>query len=743
MGEVYRATDTKLGREVALKVLRRSLIGEPERLERFRREARVLATLDHPAIVTVFSVEESDGLHFLTMQLVEGKTLDELIEPEGLELDRLFDIAIPLLDAVAAAHERGIIHRDLKPSNVMWTDGRVKVLDFGLAKLAAPDLEAGSSFMSTMVRTEEGVIAGTPRYMSPEQARGESADHRADIFSLGVMLYELATGGRPFRGGTSIELLSAILKDTAPAVTEIRPELPRRLGRVIERCLEKAPADRYQTASELADDLRGIRDEEASAVLSDSVPPEAEPRSWAESIAVLPFESLGQEEATVFTEGIHGGLLTRLSGIADLRVTSRSSVLQFRGSKDPLPEIADVLGVAWILQGEVQELADQVQVSARLVNAAEDRQVWAESYRRTLSAESLFEVQGELTREIVNQLEGQLTPADEAALEGVPTGDLEAFRLYTQGRVMAEQRTEAELARAVVYFRQAIERDSTYALAWAGLADTFSAQFFYSDFPREELLPQAQAAARRATELDPGIAEGHASLGIVHSLRGEGEAASRSLRRSIDLNPSFDYSHAWLGWVEDLLGRRERALEPARRSVELSPLAPGNRVYLADAYLANGLYEDALAEAVRAREFRMDYALAHYYEGMALLHLARWERARVALERSLELALPDGTPSHSEIRAAIALGHAKAGDRTAALELLEQIDTAADPFSAGLVYAALDEVDRALTYLGSIERWEMAAIPKVRFFYPEVLGPLRERPEFREILRNVDGSVGL
>ena len=296
------------------------------------------------------------------------------------------------------------------------------------------------------------------------------------------MLFEMATGERPFRGDTSIELLSAVLKDPAPVVTDIKPGLPPRLGRIVDHCLKKDPNDRYQTASDLRDQLKTVREAGSSvdAVAAASADTEVRrARREAPWIAVLPFESLGQAETTVFTEGIHGGVLTRLSGVSYLRVTSRSSVLRYRGSTAPLQEIAEVLGVAWILQGEVQELTDQVQVSARLVNAVEDRQVWAQSYRRELSAEDVFEIQAELTREIVSQLEGRLTPDEEAVLDRASTADLGAFRLYAQGLVLAEQRTEAEVSRSILYFRQAIERDPTYALAWAGLADAFSAQSFY------------------------------------------------------------------------------------------------------------------------------------------------------------------------------------------------------------------------------------------------------------------------
>ena len=261
MGEVYRATDTRLEREVALKVLPASMHNDAGRLARFRREATIIAALNHPNIVTIYSVEEADGMPFLTMELVEGQTLDALLPAHGLPLEQLFELGLPIADAITSAHGRGVVHRDLKPSNVMVTDegGRVKVLDFGLAKLSAA--EAGT--LDTHTGTKAGMILGTPHYMSPEQARSAVVDHRSDIFSLGVLLFEMATGTRPFKGGSSVEVLSAVLKDAPPALRDVKPELPRHLSRIIDRCLEKVPADRYQTARDVYNELRALRKETA------------------------------------------------------------------------------------------------------------------------------------------------------------------------------------------------------------------------------------------------------------------------------------------------------------------------------------------------------------------------------------------------------------------------------------------------------------------------------------------------
>lgn len=782
MGEVYRALDTSLDREVAVKVLPEAFTSDPERLARFEREAKVLASLNHPNIAAIHQVGRDDERHFLVMELVPGETLAERLARRPLTVETALSYALQIARALEAAHGRGVIHRDLKPQNVkIAPGGDVKLLDFGLAKAAGADPRGEEPTEETtrdVQLTATGTILGTAAYMSPEQIRGESVDQRSDIWAFGCVLFEMLSGERPFGRRSDPDTLAAILRE------EVDPEaLPRQtpdgVRQLVRRCLRKRVDQRLHHIADARIEL-----EEALEGLGAAVPPaEAETArpagaarpagrlplkgvaavallaalaaaAWYlmptpadeaptdRSIAVLPFETLGREEPSVFTEGIHGDMLTRLSTVADLQVTSRTSVMQFQGTATPLPEIARTLGVSWFLLGEVQEIDDQVQVHARLVDARRDRQVWAESYRRELTAENLFEIQAALTREIVDQLAGRLTPEEQRAVGRAPTADLDAYRLYVQGRTLVERRTEEAIRRAVGYFRQAIDRDPAYALAWAGLADALALQGYYDYAPLEDVLPEALAAARRAGDLDPDLAEAHASLGIAQALRGEGPEAAARLRRSLELNPSYAEAYAWLGWLEDLLGRPEEALRAARRSVELNPLAPAYRVYLAEAYVANGAYPRALEEARRARELQRDYALAHHMEGLALLHLGRLEEAEAALDRALGLALPHGAPARAEVRAALALVHAARGDRAAARELLAQIDAEADPFSAGLVHAALGEAEEALALLASVREWPLAIVSQLRYFFPEVLGPLRQHPDFADVLRQVDRSVG-
>jgi len=460
------------------------------------------------------------------------------------------------------------------------------------------------------------------------------------------------------------------------------------------------------------------------------------------SIAVLPFETIGSQEATPFTDGVHGDLLTRLSRISDLSIISRTSVMPYRTSEKSLPAIAAELGVAWILRGEVQESGDQVQVSARLVNARTDRQAWAESYRRQLTAANLFEIQAEITRRIVQALQSHLTPQEERQVERAPTESLDAYRYYSQGRELLDQRTEDGVRRGIDYFQQAIAEDSSYALAWVGLADGLSLIEFY-DYPDPAIAVGAEWAARRALELDPTLGEAHASTGIVHSLRREGPEAVRELERSVELRPGYAEAHSWLGWVRLMLGRPQEALGPAEKAAVLNPLGPAVRAYLAEAYLANGRSEDALREARRAREIQPDYPLAHFMEGLVLYHVGMTAEATAVLTDVLPLVRPGGTPTLSEVRALLAVTQTASGDSTSARELLARIEEADDPFSAGLVRAALGEEQAAFDAFGKVSTWNSFSTEHFRYFFPDVLGPLRDDPRYQQLLREVDRAWGL
>ena len=396
MGEVYRATDTKLGRDVALKVLPEEMARDPKRLARFQREARAVAALNHPQIVTIFSVEEAEGVHFFTMELVEGQPLDRLIPKQGFPLDRIIEIVTPLAEALSAAHEKGIVHRDLKPANVMVTgDGRVKVLDFGLAKETQPKV-VGDATLSFAAKTEAGVVMGTPAYMSPEQVTGDVVDHRTDIFSLGVMLYEMATGQRPFQGRSSAELASSILRDTPQPIAEMRTDLPGDLARVVRRCLEKDPRRRVQTARDVGNELRDLaRQPSASAAVLDPTRPAAADSSGAMRreegfwVAVLPFKYSGANaDLTALAEGLTEDIVTGLSRFSYLRVIARGSTARLKSESADMRSAGKELGARYVMEGSLRQAGGKLRLAVQLVDANSGAHLWAENYERPFRLET-------------------------------------------------------------------------------------------------------------------------------------------------------------------------------------------------------------------------------------------------------------------------------------------------------------------------------------------------------------------
>ena len=551
MGEVYRATDTKLGRDVAFKVLPSEMAGDPERLARFRREAKSLAQLDHPNIVTIYSVEEFDGLQFLTMQLVEGQQLDRLIPADGLPVERIVDIATGLSDALAAAHDKGIVHRDLKPANVMVSnEGRVKVLDFGLAKDVSATDPADATLTSDH-RTQAGMVMGTPAYMSPEQTSGRPLDHRTDIFSLGVMLHEMATGRRPFEGSSSAELISAILRDTPPPVTDIRPDLPSDLARIVRRCLEKDPRHRVQTARDVSNEFRDLRTRaetrrpSGAARTEQSLSPTQHTSrikrhtiAWAiavillvigavgiaaylktskpgqiDSIAVLPLENLSNNaDSDYIPDGITESINNSLARLPSLTVIPHSVAFHYKGKAIDVRKVGEELHVQAVLAGSVAQRGGDLFINVELDDIRNGKQLWGEQYHRELS--DLLAVQSDIAREVSQRLRSQLTAEDEKKLTKGSTDNPEAYRLYLKGKYYTDKFTKEGFETGIDYFNQAIAVDPNYGLAYSGLAYNYINQEDWH-LPPNQGVPKAKEAAKRALAIDNTDTGAHLVLAIA------------------------------------------------------------------------------------------------------------------------------------------------------------------------------------------------------------------------------------
>ena len=807
MGVVYKAQDTKLDRDVALKFLPESLTPTKEDRQRFIREAKAAAALNHPNICTIFNIDKHEGTPFIVMEFIEGETLRKKMGRGDLSLAEALDYAAKVAKALAEAHEQDIIHRDIKPENIMVdTKGRIKVMDFGLAKL-----KQGRDI------TKTGDTVGTLAYSSPEQIRGEQVDHRSDIFSLGIVLFEMLTGHKPFQGEHQAAMTYSIVNEEPTPLKTYLHEAPDELEQIIGQLLAKEPDARVNSAAEVTDLLKRI---ELSAEFRyrQSMPAESEGNTNAQdsgsgsttfsitvpnfglgnkpvskagllagtaivlalvlfagwwfnwgngindnkittlngtesnitdrSIAVLPFTNLGGgEDVTSITMGLHDVLLTRLSNISDLQVISRTSVEKFRNTDLSLPLIADSLGVQWIVEGGVQEAGGQVRVNAKLIDPQNGVQQWADSYQRELTAEDLFAIQEDITGEITNALQAELTAGERDRVTGIPTQNLGAYRLYVQGRQeLAQQRfgENKHAVRAAELFRKAIEQDSTFALAWAGLADAGA-----GDLPDSLNLPDVsqKEAARRALELDPDLAEAHAAMGNVHLTEMNGPAAVRQLRRAIELKPSYWEAHHLLGVFQLITGKVEEALNHLELAVELNPRHAMARHGLYDAFLAAGQAKKSLQEARKQQRLGLEKTSAIAGEVRALFGLRQLDEARLLAEK--QVSDPNVLPSWKNwFRAYLVSINSAAGDTARAQKYLDQLQSGneKDPAKLGQAYAALGQTDLSLKAYQRLSNSDWSRFgPSVEFRYGIMyeLKPFRHDPRYDELIQKANKAWGL
>ena len=687
MGAVYVAEDLNLGRKVALKILREEMASNPDRLERFRREAQAVAALNHPNIVTIHSIEtcvveeafqedvgeglapsqESAGeegrtVHFICMELVQGKGLDQLITGDGLSAEKMLEITQPLIRALMAAHERGITHRDLKPANIMVTDeGTVKILDFGLAKLHASPDSGEYDDLPTQTLTQIGAVVGTIPYMSPEQVQGKPVDHRTDIFSLGVILYEMATGHRPFGGETSADVASAILRDAPESISDTRPDMPDQFGRVIARCLEKEPELRYQAAGDIQTALAKIG-EKVEGKQTDGKP----------SVAVLPFLDMSPEkDQDYFCEGLAEELINSLVSIEDLQVASRTSAFRFKGSQQDIREIGRRLGVSTVLEGSVRKAGNQVRIAVQLVNVEDGYHLWSDRYDRELK--DVFAIQDEIAQNIVEAFQVTLTPKAEKKAEKAAPEDVQAYDYYLKGRkFFYEFRAKGfELARQM--FSRAIVLDNNYARAYAGVADCCSMLYSYYN-SSEENLQEADTASRKAVELDPDNAEAYASRGLALSLSGKFDEAGEKFEKAIELNPKLYEAHYFYARALFGQGKHDEAVEEFQLACEVNPEDYQAPFFLAQTYLSLGKRAYAAAnlrqavEAVRKHlAFHADDARALYLGAGGLVELGDLEIAQEWVSKALEI-----DPDDSLVLYNVACVFAQLGDNDEALDCLER-----------------------------------------------------------------------
>lgn len=700
MGDVYLGRDERLGRPVAVKILPASFQYDAERRSRLLKEAGAAAGLKSPSVVLIYDVGDQEGTTFIVMEYVEGDALPARLRENPLAVAEAVDIAIQVAEALHEAHGLGLIHGDIRASNlVLAKSGLVKVLDFGLSRIAGSEPGEADKEVTGKVGRETiaDFMSGTVSYLSPEQSVGKPIDSRTDLFSLGVVLFEMITGRVPFEGRTSTEVVDAIVHKAAPAVDLIRPDVPAELARIVSRCLEKDPDRRYQSALELAVDLKNLKRvvgwEEKAA------PPKRRPsRRKITSLAVLPLVNAGGDpNAEYLSDGITENIINDLSRLPNLRVTARSTVFTYKNAKiDPL-RIAGELDVAALLTGRVLLRGESITVSTELVDAADGSRIWGGQYQRELS--DLLAIEEALSEEITENLRLKLTGQAKKRLKKRHTENPAAYREYLRGRYHWNRRTEDGFQRGIHQFELAIAEDPVYALAYAGLADCYSMLCSYCLAAPAEVLPKARAAAAKALEIDDTLAEAHASLAAISEMNWEWAAARKLYQRAIELNRNYATAHQWYAEYLARVGELDEAVAQAQKAQQLEPLSSVINTGLGWILFFAGRIEEAIAQYRSAVELEPSFAPARWRLGDAYLRRGIIDQALAELRSAVQLS-----DRSSMALARLGRGLAMAGEKVEAAAILEELKQLSarhyvSPYDVAIVYAGLADAPRALEWL--------------------------------------------
>jgi serine/threonine protein kinase/tetratricopeptide (TPR) repeat protein len=769
MGVVYKAIDTRLDRPVALKFLPDDMMKDAQALERFRREARAASALNHPGICTIYDIGEQDGRAFIAMEFIDGQTLRSHIHGKALPIEEVLRLGIQITEALDAAHAEGIIHRDIKPANIFVTKrGQAKVLDFGLAKLLPKGfgkVGVDSSNESTEATSIVGIISGTPSYMSPEQVRGDNLDMRTDIFSLGLVLYEMATGRQAFAGSTGGVIIEAVLTRSPAAARSINPEVPLGLEEIIHKALQKNRDERPQHAGDIRTELQRLerggdsgwspRTGSLAPVLESATnqtrsaggQTDRNPSSHTgthramrvskiiDSVAVLPFENVsGDADHEYLSDGIAGSLINILATIPKLRVMAQSTVFRFKGKGIDPQAVGRELNVRAVLTGRIMQSGGALRIGTELVDVATGSQLWGAQYNRKPG--DIFAIQDEISDEISEKLRLKLTRAEKKQLTKRHTEDAEAYRLYLKGRHHWNRWTEEGFYKAIEYFEQAAAKDPNYALAYAGLADSYVLLGWNSYLPPKEAYPKGKTAAMSALRLDPDLCEGHTPLAAALWLHDwQWQEAQKEFQRSVSLNPCYPTANHWYAEYLMTMGRHAEAIAKMKKSQELDPLSLIISDAIAWAYYMGRQNDEALEQLQKTVELEPNYPITYWILSLVHRKIGRYELAIPEGEKAVELV--GGSPL---MRAALAQTFATANQKDKAIQILDDLTKLAKEkyvaayFFAG-IYIGLGEHDRAMEFLE--KSYEEHSHWLIYLHIDPSMDDLRSSPRFQDLLQRV------
>jgi eukaryotic-like serine/threonine-protein kinase len=775
MGEVYRARDERLQRDVAVKVLTPGTLANERARKRFRREALALSRLSHPHIATIYDFDTQEGVDFLVMELVTGPTLAEKLAGGRLPDREAARVGQQVAEALEEAHEHGIVHRDLKPGNIKLTaKGQVKVLDFGLAQVVRPSGEA-----TTESLTDGHGVAGTLPYMSPEQLRGEPADLRSDIYALGAVLYECVTGRRPFPETLSTALVEAILHEPTLAPRALNGGVSAELERITLKCLEKDPANRYQSATDLAVDLRQLASGTTRLAASQQAPAGTGHRSLPRSarrplllgiglvlllgavvafsighvrnafsgggqaglgqirsLAVLPLENLsGDPQQEYFADGMTEELIADLSKLHALRVISRTSVMQYKGTRKSLPEIAKELHVDVVVEGAVLKAGGRVRITAQLIQATTDQGLWANSYERDLK--DVLSLQDEVSRAIADEIRVQLTPLEQTRLASARAIDPDAYQDYLRGLYAFNQRTGESVKESLDYFQKAVARDPDFGPAYAALSFATNAATGYGVLSPADAYPRVRAAATRALELDGTLGMAHASLGLLDSNERKWADAEAEYRRALDVSPGDPTAHYLYGfWFLAPMGRFGEAAAQMNKALELDPVSLIVNTNLADLYYFEGRYDESIKQLRRVLELDPSFSGAHMYLSWDEESQGDYVEAIREAHAALESSAGD-----TQTLAQLAYAYARGGQKDEARKVLAQLQAQSlrryvSPYDLATIHTSLDARQQALSDLEEAERLNESRMVFLRV--DRRFEPLHAEPRFQALLRRMN-----